>query len=78
MNQAVQCLRCHTQMELGYVPDMKEGGFSQQNWHPGQPKKSFWTGLKMNRDQLVPVTTFRCPKCGYLESYALSRIAPAQ
>jgi len=78
MNQAVQCLRCHTQMEPGYIPDMKEGGFSQQYWHPGQPEKSFWLGLKMNRDKLVAVTTLRCPKCGYLESYAFPKGTPTQ
>jgi hypothetical protein len=25
----------------------------------------------MKKDQCVPVTTLRCPKCGYLESYAV-------
>jgi hypothetical protein len=28
-------------------------------------------GLKLAKDQVLPVTTLRCPKCGYLESYAI-------
>ena len=73
MSKTVECIRCHTQMEVGYVADSGEGGYSQHNWCPGEPKKSFWTGLKMEADQLVPVKTLRCPKCGYLESYALQK-----
>jgi hypothetical protein len=73
MSKAVECIRCHAQMEVGYVPNLREGGFSQQVWSPGEPRKSFWTGLKMQADQLVSVKTLRCPKCGYLESYALPK-----
>jgi hypothetical protein len=61
-------------MEAGYVPDYREGRFSQQSWWPGKPTNSFWMGLKWakdQKDQVAPVTTLRCPKCGYLESYAI-------
>jgi DNA-directed RNA polymerase subunit RPC12/RpoP len=70
-NKTIECLRCHAQMEVGYVADGTHAGFAQQNWSPGTPTKSFWMGLKMKADQLVPVTTLRCPNCGYLESYAV-------
>jgi hypothetical protein len=73
MSKAVECIRCRAQMEVGFVPDLREGGSSQQVWCPGEPKKSFWTGLKVKADQLVPVKTLRCPTCGYLESYALPK-----
>jgi len=70
MNKAVECIRCHVQMEHGFVADAKQGGFMQQHWSPGEPQESFWTGLKLNSDELCLVTTLRCPTCGYLESYA--------
>ena len=70
MNDSVDCIRCKTQMEAGFVLDFTYGAYLQQKWYPGEPKKSFWTGLKIDRSQLVPVTTLRCPKCGYLEAYA--------
>ena len=59
-------------MEPGWVADNTQAGLTQQNWSPGEPKPSFWTGLKVEKqDQIVPVTTLRCAKCGYLESYAI-------
>ena len=39
-------------------------------WVEGSPEKSFWTGLKIKDRDVMPVSTFRCPHCGYLESYA--------
>lgn len=71
MSQAIECIRCHAQMEVGYVLDASHSGYQQQNWSPGEPKPSFWTGLKLAKDQVLPVTTLKCPRCGYLESYAI-------
>ena len=72
MEGTVECIRCHAHMESGWVPDNTDGGLQRQNWSPGEPQPSFWTGLKVEkRDKVIPVTTFRCPNCGYLESYAI-------
>jgi hypothetical protein len=71
MNKPVECVRCHAQMEFGFVLDGRHDGFAQQTWSPGEPEPSFWMGLKLKNDQLLPVTTLRCPICGYLESYAI-------
>jgi hypothetical protein len=73
MNKPVECIRCHAQMVVGFVADGTHAGFAQQYWVPGQPRRSFWTGVKMEKDQIVPVLTFRCPNCGYLESYAIPK-----
>jgi hypothetical protein len=48
----------------------RNGGYSQQKWTPGEPKTSFWCGLNVDRKHSLPVTTLRCPKCGYLEFHA--------
>ena len=69
----VECVRCKTQMESGYVPGVDvtyPGVLGKQQWFAGEPKEAFLGGIKIDRDCLIPVTTFRCPKCGYLESYA--------
>lgn len=63
------CIRCHTRMELGFIPDLGEG-MRQQSWAPGTPERSIWTGLKIKREEVRHVVTYRCPSCGYLESYA--------
>lgn len=72
MNESVECIRCHAKMEVGFVPDNTHSGFQQPKWSPGVPQPSFWTGLKLKADSVIPVTTFRCLKCGYLESFAIS------
>lgn len=71
MSNAVACIRCHAQMESGWVADNTRAGLQRQNWFPGEPRPSFWTGLKSAEDRVLTVTTLRCPKCGYLESYAI-------
>ena len=70
MDQIIECLRCHTPMEMGVIADRTYGGSLQEEWVPGTPRVSFWTGLKINTNESIPVTTMRCPKCGVLESYA--------
>jgi len=71
MQGTVECMKCHAQMEPGWVVDKTHAGYEQESWSPGEPQRSFWTGLKLEKDKIVPVTTFHCPNCGYLESYAL-------
>jgi hypothetical protein len=39
-------------------------------WVEGAPEKSFWSGTKTSGKKQVQVSTYRCPACGYLESYA--------
>jgi len=70
MNDPVKCVRCQTTMEAGHLPDLTYGGYMQQVWISGEPKRSFWGGIKVRRGETIPVATLRCPRCGYLESYA--------
>ena len=41
LNGRVQCVRCHAQMEAGYVPDATEYGWAEQIWHPGKPQRNW-------------------------------------
>jgi len=70
LTNTIQCIRCKTPMEDGFVADVADWGYRQQVWHPGEPKLSWATGLKMKKELCANVLTLRCPKCGYLESYA--------
>ena len=57
-------------MEPGFIADASQAAFVQERWSSGAPQASFWGGVKVNRSELLPVTTYRCTNCGYLESYA--------
>jgi hypothetical protein len=57
-------------MIQGFITDYSHGAVQPAQWLEGPPQKSFWMGTKVAAKDLVPVGTFRCPSCGYLESYA--------
>ena len=57
-------------MSEGYVVDVGYGSTSVPKLVEGSPVKSIWTGLKLRGKEQLSVTSFRCRRCGYLESYA--------
>lgn len=69
--RAPDCIRCRNPMANGYL--LEAGDHNTRtvtHWVEGEPEKSFWTGLKLKDRDVMAVVTFRCPDCGYLESYA--------
>lgn len=58
-------------MQEGFVTDAGESGHPVSRWIEGNPQVP-WTrfGVKINERTQHPVRTYRCAKCGYLESYA--------
>lgn len=58
-------------MEEGFILDETHGGQRQSRWVEGKPIRSFWTGLKIAKEaRRLPITTYRCRRCGFLESFA--------
>jgi len=71
MNAPKECLRCRGPMEPGFVLDRgHHNNKDTQKWVEGDPERSFWQGVKTKGREQFPVRTFRCDRCGYLESYA--------
>ncbi len=63
--------RCQGKMEMGVVIDAAHYGTpTRQNWVEGIPRWSRWVGLKIRGLVTYPVISYRCEKCGYVESYA--------
>jgi hypothetical protein len=66
-----RCSRCGRGMERGLIMDRGHAGKpTTPSWVEGQPEPSFFRGLKTKGKEQHEVVTFRCPGCGYLESYA--------
>jgi hypothetical protein len=59
-------------METGLIIDYTHGASTQTEWMEGEPKHSFWTGLQIRGRARHAVVTYRCTRCGFLESYAPS------
>jgi hypothetical protein len=63
-------------MVQGFMVDFHAGGARLViNWVEGPPEKAFWVVTKVPTDRCIPVGTFRCSSCGFLESYARPEFA---
>ncbi|HZI28949.1 MAG TPA: hypothetical protein VFD64_12345 [Gemmatimonadaceae bacterium] len=58
-------------MSEGFVLDHGDYNSKKlQEWIEGEPVKSFWHGYQTNDREAFVVRTYRCERCGFLESYA--------
>jgi hypothetical protein len=65
------CPKCQSSMSDGFVIDIDYGGASVSSWQDGEPRRSKWLGVRRGDNPPVEITTRRCDRCGFLESYAL-------
>lgn len=72
MNESnLNCPKCAGEMEDGFIADYYDDDrIKPSDWVEGEPVKALWTGTKINDKKQYRVQTFRCVRCGYLESYA--------
>lgn len=66
----MECPKCKGKMEPGYVLDEGHGTSLVAQWVEGPPSRSAWTGMKTKGRRKLPITTYRCTRCGFLESFA--------
>jgi hypothetical protein len=66
-----RCPKCDKPMDRGHVPDAAHGQVLQSSWAPGAPEtRRFLGGIRYHPDELIPLSVYRCPACGYVEFYA--------
>lgn len=65
-----RCPKCNGEMVLGFTFNSQGPRRMVSAWIEGAPEKNFWGGTTVPGDKRIPVGTFRCSKCGFLESYA--------
>lgn len=70
-----QCPKCNGAMQQGFVLDNTYGARIVSQWGRGAPLKSFWTGTQAPEGEVIPIGTYRCSSCGYLESFAREEFA---
>jgi hypothetical protein len=70
------CPKCGGAMVQGFVVDFHHGGSRRvSSWVEGAPQKSFWFGTTAADPKGIPIGSFRCKKCGFLESFARPEFA---
>ena len=65
-----RCPKCNGEMVQGFTYGRDGPNRVVSTWVEGAPEKSFWQSAKVPAEKCVPVGTFRCSVCGFLESYA--------
>lgn len=66
------CPKCQASMAEGFIPVDKNYIPQVMGWVAGPPKKGWWGDVKLPTKP-VPITTYRCTKCGFLEQYATGK-----
>jgi hypothetical protein len=56
-------------MVQGFMLEENQGLKSVSSWVEGAPVKG-WFGVKLGRQAKYEIQTWRCGRCGFLESYA--------
>ena len=65
------CPKCASPMERGFILDkIDDGRQKPPEWLEGKPEPAFWTGLNTKGRVRLNIITYRCERCGLLESYA--------
>ena len=67
---APECRDCRVAMEAGLMLDRTPVRAEQPMWIKGTADKGIFGLWKIKDRERLPVVTFRCPKCGRLESFA--------
>ena len=68
MLKSQTCPECHSSMEEGVTLDLESR--RTQTWLQGPVEEKRLTGIKTRGKELLRVVSYRCPKCGYLKSFA--------
>ena len=68
--EKLNCPKCRSEMVQGFILDLSFPRIAVSHWVEGPPKKSLFSEPKVPKGKSMPTATFRCTKCGYLESYA--------
>ncbi len=70
-----RCGKCDGAMREGFLIDRAKNATRVAHWAEGPPETWFLGILRLRGRRQLPIRTFRCSKCGYLESYANERSA---
>lgn len=69
----ILCPKCQGEIVQGYMRDFTFLGVRVSEWNARPPKK-FFVGSIMDSTLQIPIVTFRCQSCGFLEWYARKEI----
>jgi hypothetical protein len=69
-NGTPTCVKCNGRMKLGFIVEVLKSRAYPNTWIEGAPETHYLRGVKLKDRTTLPISTFRCTACGFLESYA--------
>lgn len=70
MIERIECPKCTGRMETGFIIDEIHGGTQVSQWVEGLPNRHWFLGMRTKGRRKLPITVYRCSRCGFLESWA--------
>lgn len=70
MVKPTTCTKCGGRMEKGSALTGSSQGGVLVRWIEGAPERSIWSGMKTKGLKVLPISSYRCTRCGFLENYA--------
>lgn len=70
-----RCGKCGGEMVEGFLIDSTHQAVRVAHWAEGAPSFWFLGVLRMKGRAKLPVASWRCRKCGFLESYAPTSVS---
>ena len=67
---ATECPKCSGRMAEGFIADYQHADVKPSAWVEGTPHGGLFRTAKFPKSAKHTVATYRCERCGYLESYA--------
>jgi hypothetical protein len=76
VDRPLRCPKCANPMDAGFLlrDESHQSAEAKCQWVEGMPVKSFWGLLKLDSRSRWRIKTFRCVRCGYIESYAMDEV----
>ena len=72
LEKSLSCPKCGSEMEIGFLLDFSSyGNIIPTLWIIGLPERSFWRLTKIKGKIKRRVDSYRCQRCGFVESYAV-------
>jgi hypothetical protein len=71
-NNAPICPKCNGAMQDEFMVEYRHGTANPfiTRWAAGPPVKRLWWRSNAPAKKQIPIITFRCMRCGFLESHA--------
>ncbi|MFU7559388.1 PF20097 family protein [Stieleria sp. JC731] len=72
--RVIHCPKCELEMTAGFIADWNDADVRVSRWLEGEVSSGWLQEVNPRKNRQFKISTYRCPECGLLESYAFKPI----